>query len=384
MKKLKVLSISHSCVVAEYQKRMEEVGKYRDVDLTVLVPKRWFQFNKRVDLEKDWDSRYRIVSRQPITWGLKKGGLQNVTHIHPGIGRLLKGIGPDIIELWEEPFSMVTAHTIFWGKRVTPSAKIIFFSAQNVFKKYPYPFSVFEKYAYKTADQAFLMSRTVSEVLKEKGYGKQFAILPLGVDPETFRKKEVCYLRRRLGIRDFVVGFVGKITSQKGILDLIEAVGQINKSIQLLIVGNGDLKGEVERRARSLGLGQRTIIIGAVPHSEVPDYLNCMDLLALPSVTLPSLKEQFGRILIEGMACEVPVLGSDSGEIPATIGKAGLIFNQGDVKDLREKIEGLVENRTLRGLLAKNGRKRVLEHFTWKAIAEKQYRVYRELMGEVT
>jgi glycosyltransferase involved in cell wall biosynthesis len=179
-----------------------------------------------------------------------------------------------------------------------------------------------------------------------------------------------------------VVGFVGKITSQKGILDLIEAVSQVNRRIQLLIIGNGDLRGEVEDRVRSLGLGRQTIIINAVPHSEVPDYLNCMDLLVLPSVTLPHLREQFGRILIEGMACEVPVLGSDSGEIHTTIGKAGLIFREGDVRDLKEKIEAFIRNRNLRAMLAGKGRKRVLEHFTWQKISEKQYQVYRDLMGE--
>jgi glycosyltransferase involved in cell wall biosynthesis len=304
--------------------------------------------------------------------------------MYPGMRKILKSLLPDIVELWEEPFSVVTAHTSFWARRVISDPKIIFFSAQNVFKKYPYPFSTFEKYTYENADHAFLMNRSVAEIVREKGYRRQFTILPLGVDPERFRRKEVYSLRKRLGIRDFVVGFVGKITGQKGILDLIEAVSQVNKRIQLLIIGNGDLREEVEHRVRSLGLEQQTIIIGAVPHSQVPDYLNCMDLLVLPSVTLPHLREQFGRILIEGMACEVPVLGSDSGEIPATIGKAGLIFKERDVRDLKEKIEAFIRNRDLRIMLAQRGRKRVLGHFSWKKISEKQYQVYTELMSQNT
>ena len=381
MKKLKLLSISHSCVVGEYQTRMEAVANYSDVDLTLLVPKYWFQFNKKVKLEKNSDFRYRILSVQPITWGWKKNSLQNVTHMYPGIRKILKSLEPDIIELWEEPFSVVTAHTIFWRKRVVPNAKIIFFSAQNVFKQYPYPFSAFEKYTYRNADYAFLMNRVVAEILWEKGYKKQFAILPLGVDPETFRRKEVYSLKKRLGIRDFVVGFVGKITRQKGVLDLIEEVSQINKKIQLFIIGNGDLREKVESRVEALGFGQRAIIIDAVPHSQIPDYLNCMDLLIFPSVSLPNIREQFGRVIIEGMACEVPVIGSDSGEIPVTIGEAGLIFKEGDVADLRDKIEVLIRNRSLRALLAGKGRKRILDKFSWKVIAKKQHQVYTELMS---
>ena len=379
---MKILSISHSCVVSEYQKRMAEVGKYSDVELALVVPKQWHQFNKKVNLEKDMDSNYQIIPHQPVTWGLKRNVLRNVSHIYIGIKEILRNLKPDIIELWEEPYSAVTAHTIFWAKRIIPKAKVIFFSAQNVFKGYPFPFSAFEKYTYKNATYAFLMSEEVIDVIRKKGYEEEFTVLPLGVNPYVFYKKDVSSLKKKLGLKDFVVGFMGKINRQKGILDLIEVASLINEKIQLLIIGNGDLKEEVEHRAKLLDIRKKTMIINAVPHSQVPDYLNCMDLLVFPSITLPHLKEQFGRAIIEGMACEVPVIGSDSGEIPGTIGKAGLIFKEKNIADLKEKIEALIKNRNLRAMLAKNGRKRVLENFTWKVIAEKQYQVYTELMSQ--
>lgn len=378
---MRVLSIAHSCVVSEYQKRMEEVAKYSDVDLTLLVPKYWSQFNKRVDLEKRESSNYRILPVQPITWGIRENSLRNVTHVYPHTRRIINSVQPDILELWEEPFSAVTSHVTFWAKKTSPRTKIIFFSAQNVLKKYPFPFSAFERYAYNNAQFAFLMNRKVIEVIKTKGYGKEFVVLPLGVDEDIFYKKDVRDLKARLGIHGFVVGFVGKITRQKGIVHLIEAVSQINGNVQLLIIGDGELKDDAEQLIDGRGLRQRTFFIGGVPHSQIPDYLNCMDLLVFPSITLPHLKEQFGRVIIEGMACEVPVVGSDSGETPATIGEAGLIFKERDVKDLRKKIEGLMSNWNLRNLLAKKGRKRVMEHFTWKKIAEIQYQVYRKLMN---
>jgi glycosyltransferase involved in cell wall biosynthesis len=380
---MKVLSISHSCVISEYQKRMEGVAKYPDIELSLLVPRYWSQFNKRVELEKNTASNYRILSVQPITWGYRKNSLQNVTHIYPGVKKILESLRPDIIELWEEPFSAVSAHTSFWAKRIIPEVKIIFFSAQNVLKNYPFPFSAFEKYIYRSAQYAFLMSDEVASVLRSKGYNKGFRVLPLGVDPDIFCKKDVSSLRKKLGLREFVIGFMGKIVKQKGILDLIEAISQMDGKIQVLIIGNGDLRGEVERLVELSGLGGKTIIIDTVPHSQVPDYLNCMDLLVFPSITLCHLKEQFGRVIIEAMSCEVPVLGSSSGEIPATIGKSGLIFREKDVSDLMGKIETLIRDRNLRAMLAKNGRKRVLENFTWKKIAEKQYQVYTELKPQL-
>lgn len=377
---MRVLVISHSCVVSEYQKRMAEIAKYSDIEVTLLVPKYWFQLNKPVDLERNTDSGYRILSVQPITWGFRKNTFRNVTHIYPRIKEILRKVKPDIVELWEEPFSAVTAHTIFCAKRIVPTAKIIFFSAQNIPKRYPFPFSTFERYTYRNAQFAFLMNREVADVLRGKGYEKEFAILPLGVDTDIFCKKDVSLLKKKVGLRDFVIGFIGKITQQKGILDLIEAVSQINEKIQLLIIGNGDLREEVEHRVESFGLRQKTVIMDGVPHSRVPDYLNCMDLLVFPSITLPHLKEQFGRVIIEGMACEVPIIGSNSGEIPVTIGEAGLIFKEKDRQDLKQNIVTLMNDRSLRGLLARNGRKRVLEHFTWEIIARKQHQVYWKLM----
>ncbi|MFX0194949.1 MAG: glycosyltransferase family 4 protein [Candidatus Hodarchaeota archaeon] len=361
---------------------MGEVGKYSDVELTLVVPKYWSQFNKKVNLEKVSDKNYQIIPKQPIIWGLRNSALRNVTHIYPGIKEILRSLEPDIIEIWEEPFSAVTAHTTFWAKRIIPKSKLIFFSAHNIRKNYPSPFSTFEKYAYKNADYAFLMSNEVANVLRSKGYNKGFRILPLGVDPDFFCKKDVFLLKEQLGLRDFVIGFMGKIAEQKGILDFIKAISQINERIQVLIVGNGELRGEVKHLVTLSGLGGRTMIIDAVPHSQAPDYLNCMDLLVFPSVTLPDLKEQFGRVIIEAMACEVPVIGSDSGEIPSTIGDAGLIFREKNVADLKEKIGALITNGNLRAMFAKNGRKRVFENFTWKAIADKQYQVYKELMSQ--
>ncbi len=378
---MKILSISHSCVVSEYQKRACEVCKYPGVELALLVPKSWFQFNKEILLEKDRDANYLILSTDPVTLGFRQNRLRNVTHIYPNIKGVLKSLRPDIVELWEEPFSAVAAHTIFWTKRIVPEAKIIFFSAQNVFKRYPFPFSAFEKYTYKNSAHAFLVNEEAGDIVRRKGFEKECTVLPLGVDTDSFCKKDTSSLKKNLALRDFVIGFIGKIEKQKGILDLIKAASEINERIQLLIIGNGELKGEAEHFVTSLGLGQKTVLMDAVPHSQVPNYLNCMDALVFPSISLPNVREQFGRVIIEGMACEVPVIGSDSGEIPVTIGEAGLIFKEGDVADLKDKIEALIRDRSLRATLAGKGRKRVLENFSWRVIAMKQHQVYTELMS---
>src|SRR5436305_9013059 len=94
-----------------------------------------------------------------------------------------------------------------------------------------------------------------------------------------------------------------------------------------------------------------------------------MDVFVLPSLTRPNWKEQFGRVLVEAMACETPVIGSRSGEIPRVIGDAGLLFQEGNVQELAARVRRLLDDPTLYAQLAAQGRQRVLERYTQERIA---------------
>jgi glycosyltransferase involved in cell wall biosynthesis len=104
--------------------------------------------------------------------------------------------------------------------------------------------------------------------------------------------------------------------------------------------------------------------------------------MILASRTLTNWKEQFGRILVEAMACEVPVIGSDSGEIPNVIGQAGLIFPEDDALALHRCLVDLMEDNHLRHDLGQAGRQRVLDFYTQERVASNTVNVYREMMGK--
>jgi glycosyltransferase involved in cell wall biosynthesis len=104
----------------------------------------------------------------------------------------------------------------------------------------------------------------------------------------------------------------------------------------------------------------------------------------LPSLTRPNWIEKFGRVLIEAMACGVPVVGSNSGEIPNVIGEAGLIFKEGDPDDLRDKLDLLLSDKDLRNNLGKLGRERTVENYAWKSIARQTIKLYEQLMDPMT
>jgi glycosyltransferase involved in cell wall biosynthesis len=104
-----------------------------------------------------------------------------------------------------------------------------------------------------------------------------------------------------------------------------------------------------------------------------------MDVLVLPSRTMPTWKEQFGRVLIEAMACGVPVIGSDSGEIPTTIGEAGMVFSEGDADGLAAQIARLYNDPVLRMGLGEKARKRAAENFSTSKVGT----LYREFFERV-
>ncbi len=140
----------------------------------------------------------------------------------------------------------------------------------------------------------------------------------------------------------------------------------------------------LEAEAACLGVSERVIIKPGVPTYEAPRILEAFDVHVLPSRTFPNWKEQFGRTLAEAMACETPVIGSDSGEIPHVIGDAGLIFPEGNAQELAARVRQLLDAPELYATLAAKGRQRVLENYTQERIARQTFEVYQEMLaGEV-
>ena len=133
---MKILTVSHSSVITDYRERMQHVARFPEVDLTLLVPQRWVQANKWMSTKSTGTESYTLVVQQPITWGLRSHRLRNGCHIYRGLKRILAKCQPDILELWEEPFFAVTAQAIYTARKLNPKIKIIYFSAQNILKKY--------------------------------------------------------------------------------------------------------------------------------------------------------------------------------------------------------------------------------------------------------
>jgi glycosyltransferase involved in cell wall biosynthesis len=113
----------------------------------------------------------------------------------------------------------------------------------------------------------------------------------------------------------------------------------------------------------------------------MPRWLNALDVLVLPSLSTPSWTEQFGRVLIEGMCCGVPVIGSQSGEIPRVITEAGMTFPEGDIRALADAIKIVRTDRTRRDAMSALGRQRALKEFSQHRIAQATAQFYGRILA---
>ena len=366
---MKVLVIWKALVSETYHKRFIELATFKDVELTLVVPTKWH--NTR--LEKKCCSEYQIIPRRIIL------NSSNHFHWYPGLARIIRQVRPDILHIEEEHYSIVTYQAIRLAKKY--NVKCMFVSLQNIYKIYPFPFSWIEKYNMQNADYVVAVSDEIKSVLIRKGLGKgQIPVIPYGVDHLMCRKTESQKLESKLGLDSFTIGYMGRFVVEKGIMDLLQAVSRIDNDFNLLLIGNGKLRHNIRAEGSRLGLLENMRIVDSVSSSQVPSYLNCMDCLVLPSLTTRKWKEQFGRVLTEAMSCEVPVIGSDSGEIPNVIGDSGLIFKEGDIDDLSSKIKLLINNENLGKELAKKSRQRVLDNFTQEKAARETYKIYQKMM----
>jgi glycosyltransferase involved in cell wall biosynthesis len=149
---------------------------------------------------------------------------------------------------------------------------------------------------------------------------------------------------------------------------------------RLELIGSGPLRANLQSRAAELGATDRVAFRDQIPSGEVPEALRGLHVLVLPSYTRSFWKEQFGRALVEAMACGIPVIGSDSGEIPRVIGDAGLVTPEGDADALAAALTRLFSDVDLHQRLARLGRERVLARFTHEQVAEQTVGLYRELL----
>jgi glycosyltransferase involved in cell wall biosynthesis len=368
---VRVLIASKALVVGAYHDKLAALAAEPEIDdLVAVVPPTWREPGGRtLRLEPQPERGYR-VRVAPIRFN-------GQFHLFywPALRRLLKESRPDVVHLDEEPYNFATVHGVWLAHRLgLPS---VFFTWQNLLRRYPPPFALFEQVVFRLSAHGIAGNAEAVQVLRAKGYHGPVSIIPqFGIDPTRFAPA-----RASSPARPFTIGFVARVTEEKGTLVLLDALAGLDGDWRLHVIGSGPLADAARARAVEARIDARIAWEASVPSTDIPRRMQNFDVLVLPSLSRPNWKEQFGRALIEAMACEVPIVGSDSGEIPNVVGDGGLIVPEGDCASLRDALATLRADPARRRLLGRRGRARVCQRYTYSRVAADTVRVYREVLG---
>jgi len=371
---LRVLSIGHSYVVGANRALMREVARDPRLEVTVAGPAFFHGDLRPVCFDPEPPGSQLSTCRVPARWTSR---IHVFRYSHHCLEELLRNGRFDVVHAWEEPY-------IYAGYQIATAmngsrARFCFRTAQSYVKWYPPPFSVFERTGLKRAQGWIAGANLVYKAMLQRGYPERRGrVLTLAVDTSVFRplsSAERSSVLLELGLTPPVVGFVGRFTEAKGLDVLLRAMEQVKRSSDwsLLLLGSGEYGRRIRAWAANRGWSRR-VCLRLVKHDEVPRYLGAMDLLVAPSQTRRNWREQFGRMLIEAFACGVPVIGSDSGEIPHVIGDAGRIVAEADVDGWATAITNLLRDPAARAEFAARGLERV-QRYSVTSVAQ-QYRDY--------
>lgn len=370
---MRVLIVSHTYLPAHYRGKLRWMAVDGKVALTLAaLPSLRLPNGVRLAFE---------AREEPFTVRM----LRPVAFHHHNILRLLNPFQviallresrPDIVHAEAEPHSL-TLSLLALLKRFF-AYRLVAFTWENLFRRGRKPLGWLEPLNLSQVDWMIAGNSEAAEVVRWRGYRGPLTVIPqVGLDPDHFAHGEPHTCSDQ-----FRIGFVGRLVPEKGVLDLWEAFKPLADRAVLVLIGDGALRDHIRRAAVLARIEDRLELPGFVPYAQIPAWLKRLDVLTLPSRTTSVWKEQFGHVLAEAMLAGVPVIGSDSGAIPEVIGEAGLIFPEGNVAALRERLTLLIDHPAERRRLAEAGRQRALAHFTDEAIARKTLQVYRQVLAK--
>lgn len=370
---MRVVMVSKALVVGAYQRKAEELARL-GVELTVLIPPAWNDRRGNQRAEHACTTGYQLREIP-----LRLNGNYHLHH-YPTLSAELAALRPDLLHMDEEPYNLATWLALRAAAEQDVAAT--FFTWQNLHRRYPWPFRSMEQANYRRAPLALAGNGAAAEVLRRKGYGGEIAVIPqFGVDPNVFAPAPTPPPSADPGgLAELRIGYAGGLLPEKGLDLLLRACAGLDAPWRLLLAGEGEQQPALAALAGQLGVGERVHFVGRKASGEMAAFYQGLDLFVLPSRTQPHWMEQFGRVLIEAMACEVAVIGSTSGEIPQVIGDAGLLFAQEDAAALAGCLRLLADDPAQRARLGAAGRRRVLARFTMRQVAEQTVDAYGRLL----
>ena len=239
----------------------------------------------------------------------------------------------------------------------------------------------FLDFALRRAARVVVASPPMADAPAPSAHREKCVVIPYGLDADRYRPTAAIAARAdalRAQARGPILLFVGRLVRYKGLDVLLRAMPGLDA--QLVIVGEGPLRGTLETMVQELGVGDRVRLTGEVTDEERLAWLQACAALVLPSITR---QESFGVAQLEAMLCGRPVVSTD---VPTGVpwvnvhGQTGLVARAGDTASLRDAVERLLADAELRRVLGEAARIRVLNMFTADRMCSSMLALYQEVV----
>lgn len=400
---MKILVVSHTYIASINREKWKTFScKYQDSVIKVLIPKIWpeVMFNLEAgDVQND-----NLQNCEFIPLDTRKSGNEVLySYRFLDLIKILKHFKPDLVHVEQGDNALSYFQLILLSKFFSRKTKFTFFTWVNWKNKWSFKFrliwSFVEKFNLKNSSGAIVGNDDAAKILREKKFLKLTeTLLQLGVDQRYFVFEQGVFEQGVLeqGVLEqgvplekhkpkaiYKIGFIGRMVKEKGIFDLVDAFFRLRDYFpdwKLVFVGDGKDKKEFINYINKMELNSYVDLLDSVNHEEVGNLLNQFDIFVLPSYDTSEWREQFGHVLIEAMACKIPVIGSTGGEIARVIGDGGLVFEQRNVADLISKLKVLMVSERLRNEFALKGFERFKNNFSYEIIAEKTYHFWCKVL----
>ncbi|MEM3063260.1 MAG: glycosyltransferase family 4 protein [Nitrososphaerota archaeon] len=231
-----------------------------------------------------------------------------------------------------------------------------------------YPIMVLEKINYLLSNKIVCYSENLIQEFNLKRY-----INKISIAPHHFLNFAKFKIEKEFNSRNNLVGYVGRLSEEKGVINLVKAIPEVLKqkpNLEFLIIGDGLLRKTLEKFIKRNRLDDKVRILGWIPHENIPDYLNELKMLVLPSYT-----EGLPNVMLEAMACGAIVLATPVGAIPAIIkdGETGFLIEDNSPESIAKNILRVLNHPSLSEIV-KAARKLIEEEYTFES-AVNRYKI---------
>jgi glycosyltransferase involved in cell wall biosynthesis len=305
--------------------------------------------------------------------------------------KLLMFVGASLLALVRGRARLVNAHWLIpqgviavAAARLTGARVVVTVHGGDVFSLNGALLRRVKAWALRRADAVVVNSSATRQACEFLHPGRRYEVIPMGVDTDRFRPgPRSDELVQRHGLGDLTVLFVGRLTEDKGVDDLLRALALLTGrgvGFKALVVGSGDQEAALRSQAESLGLRGVVEFIGWVPSEELVAYYDTADVFVGPSIVGRSgWTEALGLVFVEALATGLPVIATNTGGIAdvVTDGVTGFLVDERSPAQIAEKLELLARDRERLLSMAQRGRAAVEERFSWRTVGDRYAEVLR-------